>query len=51
MFGNLLAVGVIIAIFWVVVFGFYLYTSRQQRNIGQEIDTIQQQLDGKSEES
>ena len=51
MFDNLFAVAFIIAILWVIVFGFYLYTSRHQKSIAEEIDIIQKKLDEKTEES
>ncbi|MCP4361515.1 MAG: hypothetical protein GY796_26185 [Chloroflexi bacterium] len=45
MFGNLTAVAAIIAVFWIAGFTFYLYTSRQQVNIAQEIDDLEKKLD------
>jgi len=51
MFENFILVGAIIAIFWVVVFAIYLYTSRQQRSIAEEIDVVQEKLDKNSDES
>lgn len=48
MFENLLMVGIVIAIFWVACFAFYLYTSRQQRQIAAQIEALKSRL-GKSE--
>jgi hypothetical protein len=44
-FGNLLVVAGMIAIFWVACFVFYLYTSHQQKNIAAEIESLKRQLD------
>lgn len=47
-----MTVGVVIAIFWIVIFLFYLYTSRQQQGIAADIEKLNQQLgdDDKSEQ-
>ncbi len=37
-------VGVVIALFWIGLFVFYLYTSRQQQKIAGEIEKLNQQL-------
>lgn len=50
MFGNLMMVGGLIAVFWIGCFAFYLYTSRQQKSIANEIDKVRQHLDDGSED-
>lgn len=52
MLENLMTVGVVIAIFWIAIFLFYLYTSRQQQGIAADIEKLNQQLgdDDKSEQ-
>ncbi|MCL4265636.1 MAG: hypothetical protein KJ069_20660 [Anaerolineae bacterium] len=44
MLENLMLVGVVIAVFWIALFVFYLYTSRQQQKIAGEIEKLNQQL-------
>lgn len=44
MFDNLMIVSIIIAIFWIACFVFYMFTSRQQKDIAGEIDKLNQQL-------
>ena len=45
MFDNLLLTSILIIILWVVGFGFYLYTSRQQRSLQDEVENLEQMLD------
>lgn len=45
MFDNLLLTSVLIIILWVGGFIFYLYTSRQQRLLQEEVETLKQMLD------
>lgn len=45
MFENLNLLIVLIVILWLGAFGFYLYTSRQQKNIGDELERLQKKLD------
>jgi len=40
MFENLTLVIVIIVIFWLGAYGFYLYTSRQQKDIVDDLDRL-----------
>jgi uncharacterized membrane protein YciS (DUF1049 family) len=42
---NLLIVGGLIAIFWIACFVFYLYTSRQQKQIAADIERLKSQLE------
>ncbi len=44
MFENLMIVAGIAAVLWLSGYGFYLYTSRQQRDIAQEIDALEEML-------
>ena len=45
MFDDLNLSIVIISLFWLGAFGFYLYTSRQQENIADEVEQLQKKLD------
>lgn len=49
MFGNLLVVTGVIAVFWVIVFIVYIFSSRQQRSIANELDALEKKLDAESE--
>lgn len=50
MFEDLMAVGVVIAIFWIALFVFYMVTSRQQQGIAADIEKLNKQL-GKDAEA
>ena len=45
MFDNLTLLVIIIVALWVGAFGFYLYTSRQQKDIADELERLQKKLD------
>lgn len=45
MFENLLLLTILIFVLWLGAFAFYLFTSRQQKNIADEIERLQQKLD------
>ncbi|WP_420630808.1 hypothetical protein [Candidatus Leptofilum sp.] len=45
MFENLTLLIIIISLFWVGAFGFYIYTSRQQKSIGDDINRLHNLLD------
>jgi hypothetical protein len=45
MLDNLMVVAVIIIILWLGALTYYLYVSRQQNELGQEIDKLRKQLD------
>ena len=45
MFENLTLVIVLIAVLWFGAYAFYLYTSRQQKNIADEGEQMQKKLD------
>lgn len=45
MFENLMIVAGIAAVLWLSGYGFYLYTSRQQQDIAQEIKALEEMLD------
>ncbi|MBX3056899.1 MAG: hypothetical protein KF770_10540 [Anaerolineae bacterium] len=49
MFENLMAVGVVIAIFWIALFVFYMVTSRQQQGIAADIEKLNKQLGKEAE--
>ena len=50
MFGNLMAVAGVIAIFWLIIFVIYLYTSHQQRSIVNEVEALEKKLDEENEQ-
>jgi uncharacterized protein YneF (UPF0154 family) len=45
MFDNLLLVIIIIVVLWVGLYGYYWVTSRQQKDIVDQIEHLQQKLD------
>ena len=45
MFENLTLVIVLIVIFWLGTYGFYLYTSRQQKDIVEDLERLNKKLD------
>jgi hypothetical protein len=45
MFENLTLLIIIIALFWLGAFGYYLYTSRQQKNIADDLNRLHEKLD------
>lgn len=45
MFENLTLVIILITILWLGAYAFYLYTSRQQKNIADELEQLQHKLD------
>ncbi|WP_420642754.1 hypothetical protein [Candidatus Leptofilum sp.] len=45
MFENLTLLIIIISLFWVGAFGLYIYTSRQQKNIGDDLNRLNNLLD------
>lgn len=51
MFADFLTVAALIAIFWIIVFAIYLYTSHQQRAIADEIEGVEQKLNQDTNES
>ena len=44
MFENLLVVAAVAAILWLGAFIYYLFTSRQQKDIAREIEQLEKQL-------
>ncbi len=44
MFENLTLLAAIISLFWVGALVYYLYTSRQQRNIREDLDALNRKL-------
>lgn len=42
---NFTLVAIIIIVFWLAAIAFYLYLSRQQREISEEIDDLKARLD------
>ena len=45
MFENLTAIAIITSILWMGMIGFYVYTSRQQKDIQQDIQELEELLD------
>lgn len=45
MFENLTLVVVLIAVLWLGAYGFYLYTSRQQKDIVDDLERLNKKLD------
>lgn len=45
MFENLTLVIVLITVLWLGAYAFYLYTSRQQKNIADEVEQLEKRLD------
>ncbi len=45
MFENLTLVVVLIAVLWLGVYGFYLYTSRQQEDIVDDLERLNKKMD------
>ncbi len=45
MLENLTLVAVVIAVLWLGAFGYYLYTSRQQSSIADDLERLQKKLD------
>ncbi len=45
MFDNLLVVALIIIVLWLGAMAYYFYVSRQQNELGDEIDKLREQLD------
>jgi Na+/melibiose symporter-like transporter len=45
MFENLTLVIIFIVIFWLSAYGFYLFTSRQQENIVDDLERLNKKLD------
>lgn len=44
MFENLMFVAVITAVLWLGAFVYYLFTSRQQKDLAREIEALEEQL-------
>jgi hypothetical protein len=45
MFENLTVVVVLIVILWLGTYGYYLYTSRQQKEIADDLERLNKKLD------
>lgn len=45
MFENLTLVIVLIAVLWLGAYGYYLYTSRQQEEIADDLERLNKKLD------
>ena len=45
MFENLTTVAIISSILWMGLIGFYVYTSRQQKDIQKDIEVLEAMLD------
>ena len=49
MFENFMVVVVIIIVLWLIGFGLYLYTSRQQQDLAAQIDSLKEKLDAEGQ--
>lgn len=45
MFSNLLLVTVIVFVLWLAAMGYYLYSSRQQESLEDQVEAVQKLLD------
>ena len=45
MFENLTLVIILIVILWLGAFAYYLYTSRQQKNLADKVEQLEKRLD------
>lgn len=45
MFGNLIIVALVVAIFWVLILGIYLLVSRRQADVAAQMKTLEEHLD------
>jgi len=45
MLENFTFIIVVVSVLWIGIYLFYLYTSRQQQNISEELGSLQEQLD------
>jgi hypothetical protein len=50
MFSNLMIVTVIVFVLWLAAMGYYLYASRQQDSLEDQVDVVQKILDDSSSE-
>lgn len=50
MFSNLLLVTVIVFVLWLVAMGYYLYSSRQQESLEEQVESVQKLLDDSSQD-
>lgn len=48
MFENYLLIAIVIIILWVAGFAFYLFTSRQQRDLEDEVEDLRKMLGGEA---
>ena len=48
--GNLTILAIIIIIFWLAAIGYYLYVSRQQNELSEEIEDLRDALDESQEQ-
>ena len=47
---NYLLIAIAVIAIWVASFGLYLYTSRQQRDLQEELDAVKQSLDQRTDD-
>ena len=45
MFDNLMNIAAIVSVMWMGLIGFYVYTSRQQKEIREDIEALEELLD------
>lgn len=49
MFSNILLVTAVVFVLWVVAMGYYLYASRQQESLEDQVGAVQKLLDDSSQ--
>ena len=45
MFSNILLVTAVVFVLWLVAMGYYLYSSRQQKSLEDQVEAVQKLLD------
>lgn len=45
MFSNILLVTAVVFVLWLVAMGYYLYSSRQQKSLEDQVEAVQNLLD------
>ena len=50
MFSNIVLVTVIVFVLWLVAMGYYLYSSRQQESLEEQVESVQKLLDDSSQD-
>jgi Na+/H+ antiporter NhaB len=48
---NLTVLAIIISVFWLAAFGYYMYVSRRQVELSEEVEELREALDESQEQS